>query len=544
MTTLKKQKLAVLLLSALFINRAWSQAIPILNSLPGAQKVVYLDFDGQVVTGTSWNANPNQTITALPSTMTSTAIVVIWKRMVEDYMPFDVNITTDLAVFNAAPSVRRMRVIVTPTSAWYPNAGGVAYVGSFTWGGSPDTPCWVFEDQLAYSPKNIAEAASHETGHTLTLRHQSTWDNNCTKTAEYNPGVGTGVISWAPIMGVGYSKNVTIWHNGINSTTCTTIQNDHGTGNPGITTPNFLSFKADDVGNTQAAAKTLTLNSVIVIDSGLISQPADIDAFKFTICNSRYITFNIQPWALDTTNYSGANLDIGFKLYDSNDNLLLNNDPPLALKSLAGMSLTAGSYYFTIDGVGSANYSDYGSLGRYYMRIKSSSVPAVVSNFNNPSPICKGQTVMFTDASTGSPNNWNWSAPGAAPATSTLNNPYFFFNNSGTYTISLTAGSGTVAGCAVSKTVTVDECTMLSAYDATSAKFLIYPNPSSGIFNIESDSEKEYDLEIYNGVGQKVAERTGLFKQNQVDLSGLGRGIYSVVIRTSSGTAIQKMIIE
>lgn len=138
--------------------------------------------------------------------MNAANITLIWKRISEDYRPFDVNITTDSVRFNNAAPNKRIRVIITPTSAWYGSAGGVAYVGSFAWGGTPGTPCWVFENQLGNNTKSIAEAAAHEVGHTLTLRHQSTYNSSCTKTNEYNPGLGTGVTSWAPIMGVGYSK--------------------------------------------------------------------------------------------------------------------------------------------------------------------------------------------------------------------------------------------------------------------------------------------------------------------------------------------------
>ncbi len=48
----------------------------------------------------------------------------------------------------------------------------------------------------------------------LGLQHQSTYDSNCVKTAEYSPGQGSGEIGWAPIMGDGYYENLTTWHIG------------------------------------------------------------------------------------------------------------------------------------------------------------------------------------------------------------------------------------------------------------------------------------------------------------------------------------------
>ncbi|MBK6521872.1 MAG: T9SS type A sorting domain-containing protein [Sphingobacteriaceae bacterium] len=464
------KKILLFTLSFCFANTMYSQ-IPILNSKPSViHKVLYLDFDGQVVIGTPWNSSTsNPTITALPSTLSSAAMLNIWKRMAEDFMPFDVNLTTDVAKFNAATPNSRMRIVITPSSAWYPSSvGGVAYLNSFTWGGNPDTPCWVFENALGYSAKNCAEAGSHEAGHTLSLKHQSIWNGSCAKTAEYHGGIGSGVTSWAPIMGVGYSKNVTIWHRGTNSNTCTTIQFDHGSN--GITGAAFLNYTLDDVGNTLATGKTINTNTTLLVDSGMITTPTDVDVFKFSICNNRYMTFNIKPWALDTTAgvYDAADLDIRFQLFNATTTASLAIDTPLAkLNTLVGINLPAGSYYFVIDGGGSANYSDYGSLGRYYMRITSNNIPTIASAFTTNSVLCSGTPINFTDASTGSPNTWNWALTGASPATSTVSNPSATYNTAGIYTVSLVATNGTLTSCGVTQTIMVNASPTISTLNSS-----------------------------------------------------------------------------
>jgi PKD repeat protein len=462
------KKILLSILSICFATSLFSQ-IPILNSKPSVvHKVLYLDFDGQVVIGTPWNSSTsNPTITALPSTLSSAVMTNIWRRMAEDFMPFDVNLTTDVAKFNAASPTTRMRIVITPSSAWYPSSvGGVAYLNSFTWGGNPDTPCWVFENALGYSAKNCAEAGSHEAGHTLSLKHQSIWNASCAKTAEYHGGIGSGVTGWAPIMGVGYSKNVTIWHRGTNSNTCTTIQFDHGSN--GITGAAFLAYTLDDVGNTPAAGKTINTNTTLLVDSGMITTPTDIDVFKFSICNNRYMTFNIKPWALDTVNYDGANLDIRFQLFNATTSASLAIDTPLTkLNTLVGINLPAGSYYYVIDGGGSANYPDYGSLGRYYMRITSNNIPAIASAFTTNSVLCSGKPINFTDASTGGPNTWNWTLTGASPATSTINNPSAVYNAAGIYTVTLVATNGTLTSCGVTQTILVNVTPTISILNSS-----------------------------------------------------------------------------
>lgn len=452
MKTLYKQ-----LLFSIFLSGSCFAQIPILNSdISITDKVLYLDFDGETVSGTNWDSG--NTIVALPSTLSNAAMIQVWKRVSEDYWPFEVNVTTDAAVFNAANANSRMRIIVTPTSAWYGSAGGVAYVNSFAWGGTPGTPCWVFENMLSYSAKNVAEAASHEGGHTLSLRHQSTYSitpsGTCTKTAEYNPGLGTGVTSWAPIMGVGYSKNVTIWHNGKSATNCNTTQFDHGSGNPGITGVAFLDFRVDDAGSTYSTARTININSTNVLDSGLISEPGDIDAIKFNLCYNQYVSISVKPWALDTIGYQGANLDVRLYLCNSAGTEIAVDSSLTKLDAKVTANLTAGDYYFKVDGGGSPNYSDYGSLGRYYVSIYAPNAPLYTNVITTTGSVCSGQSVPLTYTTNGFITNWVWTVNGPTSGTYTTQNPIVSLNP-GTHTLTFLGDNSSVTTCPVTGTLFV-----------------------------------------------------------------------------------------
>jgi hypothetical protein len=328
---------------------------PLLNSYPSAQATVYIDFDGQFVTGTAWNYNGD--INAAASGFNSAAITQIFSRVAEDYRPFDLNITTDSTVYWNAPANKRVRVIVTPTSQWYGASGGVAYVTSFTWG--DNTPAWVFSALLHNNTKWVAEAVSHEVGHTLGLQHQSVYDANCNKTAEYSLGLGTGEIGWAPIMGAGYYQNHTTWNIGPNTVNCSTIQNDFDI----IRTNNGFGLRPDDYGDNNANATTINIVADTFAVNGLINTSSDLDVFKLVIPNPTIFNLSAIPQNVGTGD-DGANVDIKVTLMNGNDTI--NSYNPLTLLN-AGVdtNLNAGTYYLVVDGVGNVYHNDIGSIGLY-----------------------------------------------------------------------------------------------------------------------------------------------------------------------------------
>jgi len=314
-----------------------------LQSYPNANGCVLLDFDGQYVSGTGWNnGNP---IDAAPSTLSDAERYEVWQLISEDYRPFRLNITTSEAVYNSYPANRRMRCIFTPTNTAAPGAGGVAFVGSFTWGN--ETPCWVFNGGV----KGAGDAGAHEVGHTFGLGH----DGRTSPVEEYYLGQG----NWAPIMGAGYYVPIVQWSKGEYA-------------NPSnkeddlaiiASNANGVGYRVDDYGNTIAAASPLSVGtSGNVFISGDIETSSDADFFSFTTSGGA-VSLNINPAD------KHPNLDILANLYDGAGNLIATSNPDGLAASLSA-TLSAGTYYVSVTGVGygdpaTTGYTNYGSLGYY-----------------------------------------------------------------------------------------------------------------------------------------------------------------------------------
>jgi hypothetical protein len=326
--------------------------VPVFNSLPGAVAVAYLDMDGQVVSGTQWAGGGTITATGVVGTLTNAQMLEVCRRTAEDYSPFQINVTTEESVFLAAPSNRRIRCIITPDNEWFGTAGGVAYLNSFTWTG--DTPCWVFSDQLSNVPRYIAEATSHEIGHTLSLAH----DGRISPSEAYYQGHGTGEVGWAPIMGVGYYKLLVQWSRG-EYLSANNTENDLNK----ITTLNGFGYRVDQVSNSIVSATSLSGSSGSRSASGILEMTGDQDVFSFSTIGGS-CSFSALGDA------DGQNVDVLLEILDETGAVVTSANPDTLTDASVAATLTAGNYFLRVSGVGRGDiladgYSNYSSIGQY-----------------------------------------------------------------------------------------------------------------------------------------------------------------------------------
>ncbi|MEZ6044699.1 MAG: Calx-beta domain-containing protein [Planctomycetaceae bacterium] len=367
-----------------------------LQSNPGASHTIYLDFNGHVTTGTAWNTfSGMQTITSPAydfdgnvDVFTDEELVEIqkiWARVAEDFVPFDVNVTTlepvdledlkKISIDGVTPDTRWGVRVVIGDDAMNTGAGGIAFLNSFN--SELDIPVFSFNGQRVGGSNVAGMTVSHEVGHALGLRHDGDANN------EYYRGHGTGETSWGPIMGAPFDKNVTQWSQG-DYFGASNLEDDLDI----ITTLNGFGYYPDDYGDSSLTSTNLVPQGGTTINTtyGIISQNTDRDFFNFW-AGAGEINIDIDVPELGDGEPGAANLDVHVILRNAGGSIIgVFNDPDTLNSSFTTTLGGAGLYYLQVFGGSTGNpfdptdptgYNNYGSLGNYR-------ITGTVQKFFNP----------------------------------------------------------------------------------------------------------------------------------------------------------------
>jgi hypothetical protein len=72
----------------------------------------------------------------------------------------------------------------------------------------------------------------------------------------------------------------------------------------------------------------------------------------------------------------------------------------------------------------------------------------------------------------------------------------------------------------------------------------IYPNPSTGIFNLEFEDATVKEIEVYTMQGRSVYKARVNSQTTSINLAHLSAGLYYVQATTAQGTGTVKLVKE
>lgn len=338
-----------------------------LESNPSATKTIYLDFNGHHSINNDWDHDimfPAFDRDGDVNNFSDAELIEIqlqFQNVAEDFLPFNVNVTTAdpgleaLRKTSATDQEYGVRAVNTQPTDGFGGFGGIAFLNSFD--DAIDNPVFT----LNKGENNGAMTNSHEVGHALGLRHDGLGSQT------YHPGVGSGEISWGPLMGAPFGENVTQWSNG-DYDNSTNTEDDFAI----ITqTANGFDFRVDDYGSTIAGASDLDVAADFsVFQWGIVEQNSDVDVFKFETGDGP-VTFDIRAFG------ERPNLDILARIYDAGGNIVASSNIADSVDASFSMDLEVGTYYLSVEGVGNVHSSDYGSIGFY----------TIDAQVNEPTPV-------------------------------------------------------------------------------------------------------------------------------------------------------------
>lgn len=523
-----------------------------LHSRPGARLVIFLDFDGHTTSGTSWNSSftggadfttPAFDLDGNPAAFSSTEqtrIQNIWRRVAEDYAPFDVDVTTEdpgveaLRRVGAGDANWGVRVVIGGSSMqWLGSAaGGIAYVGSFNW--SSDTPAFVFPAELSSNEKYIAEAVSHEVGHTVGLYHMGQ-----TNGTEYY----AGHADWAPIMGVGYYKNVVQWTKGdypLSNNTQDEVAVIRG----------YIPRAPLDHGSAPSSAQFVT--DATITGGGLLSDRSD----------TAWYMINAGPGALSVTGSVASlspDLKLSLSLVDASGLVLATSPASASMGATLSTSVAGGTYYIVVDGVGTGDaltaYTDYGSIGRFglsgsWAASGVTNLPPVASTAGTtPTSGTAPLAVSFVGTASSDPDGivsgylWNF----GDGTTSTLGNVSHTYSAAGTYTATLTVTDNAGATATASIVITVgapvsaksDSVSSLALSWVASGKSAVYASGTATIVDgagkVLPGAAVTFSLSgLASGTATVVTDRYGRATLNSPKLATTAKGSITYTVTNVS----------
>ncbi len=398
-----------------------------LQSRPGSSYVIFLDTTKVMDDG-------------VPYDVSKEFIWTTWQIVAASFSMFDVNVTTDLNVYNQALPSRR--------------GGGTMYRQDgrsschFAFGTS--TFCTLYKEVDA---SGQGRTAAHEFGHLLHLAHDGGAPGG-----EYHQGLAD--FQWVPIMGNYWFGNR--WPHALYQWSKGEYAGASNREDDFAQIQRFIPFKQDD--NTSSKALIVSTNGSVNAqqNTGQIERNTDTDEFTFKISGSSgKVNLTIDR----IEHIGGAMLDVQAYIKNNSGSVVAQSNKNVNRSASFNQSLPAGNYTLAIEGGAegspSNGFSNYSSMG--YFAISGSITGS--GGGDNTAPVANftmqknNLLVSFINRSTDDKGVTDYAWNFGDTHSSDVPNPNHTFANEGSYSVSLTVTDAEGETDTVAKTLVVSRGT-------------------------------------------------------------------------------------
>lgn len=188
-----------------------------------------------------------------------------------------------------------------------------------------------------------------------------------------------------------------------------------------------------------------------------------------------------------------------------------------------------------------------------YQTMKSGVIPLTPGFTANNNTIDPGQSVSFTNTTTGGyinvPVTYDWLFPGATPAESNDTNPVVIYPTAGDYNVTLIVNKGGQIDT-LTQTGFIHVNHGVGVKEQSASQITVSPNPSNGTFKLTFNVGKSLvaDLSIMNLSGKTVYSESNVTIGNDgsktIELHGLPSGEYFLNVNSGDTKLIRKIVIN
>ena len=315
-----------------------------LQSKPGSPYVFYLNLAAVMSGSTPLNG------------VTKENMYRAWQSIADQYSMLNLNVTTNLAVYNAARSANQLRTgVINFVNADGRSNAPLRSFGTTAAGTLYRNPSAGFD--YGYG---IGMTGAHEVGHQMGMNHDRGGSGG-----EYFEGIAA--YQWGPIMGNywmggSWANQLFTWSRG-EYTTASNFEDDLNIMN----TQEQVPYMVDD----NATSRAMVFGAAGAIDPlrnfGQIERTTDTDTFTFT--TSGISTLNLR---VDPLEYLRM-LDVEATIYNAANAVVARSNMAVHRSAqFTNLSLPAGSYRLVVrggaEGTPQNGFSNYSSLGWYAMK--------------------------------------------------------------------------------------------------------------------------------------------------------------------------------